>query len=128
MVAVANSALINYVTASRLLYGMARDGRLPSRLAQVHPDRRTPHIAIALILVVLMALTLSGNSAELAAATVLLLLSIFVVVNAALVVLRLRKDEPAAASRCRCSSPSPGPLSAWPCWWSASPRATGSPR
>ncbi|CAN5515088.1 APC family permease [soil metagenome] len=94
VVAVANSALINYVTASRLLYGMARDGRLPSRLAQVHADRRTPHIAIALILVVLMVLTLSGDSAELAAATVLLLLSIFVVVNAALVVLRLRKDEP----------------------------------
>ena len=92
--AVANSALINYVTASRLLYGMARDGRLPSRLAKVHAKRRTPYVAIAILLVMLVALALAGDIAELASATVLLLLSVFVVVNSALVVLSLRKDEP----------------------------------
>lgn len=94
--AVANSALVNYVTASRLLYGMARDGRLPRPLARVHPERRTPYVAIGLLLAVLIALALAGDIAELAAATVLLLLSVFVVVNAALVVLKLRKDEPKA--------------------------------
>lgn len=92
--AVANSALINYVTASRLLYGMARDGRLPARLAKVHAKRRTPYVAIAFLLVMLVALALAGDIAELASATVLLLLSVFVVVNSALVVLSLRKDEP----------------------------------
>ena len=40
--AVANTGLINYVTASRLLYGMARDGQLPQALAKIHPERRTP--------------------------------------------------------------------------------------
>lgn len=92
--AVANSALINYVTASRLLYGMARDGRLPRPLARVHPQRRTPHVAIAVLLAVLVCLALAGDIAELAAATVLLLLAVFCVVNAALVVLKLRKGEP----------------------------------
>lgn len=91
--AVANSALVNYVTASRLLYGMARDGRLPRPLAKVHVKRRTPHVAIGLLLAVLVCLALAGDIAELAAATVLLLLSVFVVVNAALVVLKLRKGE-----------------------------------
>ncbi|MDO8913023.1 MAG: amino acid permease [Phenylobacterium sp.] len=92
--AVANSALINYVTASRLLYGMARDGRLPAQLARVHPTRRTPHFAIVILLVLLIALAMAGDIAELASATVLLLLCVFVVVNASLVVLTLRKDEP----------------------------------
>lgn len=91
--AVANSALVNYVTASRLLYGMARDGRLPRPLAKVHAKRRTPHVAIGLLLAVLVCLALAGDIAELAAATVLLLLSVFVVVNAALVVLKLRPGE-----------------------------------
>jgi amino acid transporter len=92
--AVANTGLINFITASRLLYGMARDKRLPKSLAKVHPERRTPHVAVMLILLVLLALVLSGNVAELAAATVLLLLLVFSVVNSALVILKLRPGEP----------------------------------
>lgn len=95
--AVANSALVNYVTASRLLFGMARDGRLPSILAKVHATRRTPHVAIGLLLVILILLVLSGGVTRLAEATVLLLLTVFVVVNAAYLVLKHRKDEPRGA-------------------------------
>src|SRR5262245_59186728 len=92
--AVGNTGLINYITASRLLYGMARDKRLPRSLAKVHPDRRTPHVAIFVILAVLLALVLSGDVSQLAAATVLLLLLVFSVVNTALVILKLRPGEP----------------------------------
>lgn len=92
--AVGNTGLINYITASRLLYGMARDKRLPKSLSKVHPVRRTPHVAVALILLVLLALVLSGDVSQLAAATVLLLLLVFSVVNTALVVLKLRPNEP----------------------------------
>ena len=95
--AVANTGLINYVTASRLLYGMARDGQLPQALAKIHPARRTPHVAVALIFVVIVLLILSGDISQLASATVLLLLLVFSVVNAALVVLKLRPDEPEGA-------------------------------
>lgn len=95
--AVANSALVNYVTASRLLFGMARDGRLPSALARVHKVRRTPHVAIGLLLAVLIVLVLSGGVTRLAEATVLLLLTVFVVVNTAYLILKHRKGEPRGA-------------------------------
>jgi amino acid transporter len=91
--AVGNTGLINYITSSRLLYGMARDKRLPKSLARVHPVRRTPHVAVALILAVLLALVLAGDVSQLAAATVLLLLLVFSVVNTALVILKLRPGE-----------------------------------
>ena len=95
--AVANTGLINYVTASRLLFGMARDGHLPPQLSRVHPERRTPHFAIGLIFVVIFALILSGDISQLASATVLLLLLVFSVVNSALVILKLRPNEPRGA-------------------------------
>ncbi len=91
--AVANTALVNYVTASRLIYGMARQGLLPARLGDVHAARRTPHIAVAVLFLVLAPLALLGTIAELAAATVLLLLLVFTVVNGALFILKGRKDE-----------------------------------
>lgn len=92
--AVANTGLINFVTASRLLYGMARDGRLPAPLARVHLTRKTPHIAIAVILAILVTLALAGDISQLASATVLLLLGVFIIVNSSLVILRLRPGEP----------------------------------
>lgn len=95
--AVANTGLINYVTASRLLYGMARDGQLPQALAKIHPERRTPHVAVALIFAVIFLLILSGDISQLASATVLLLLLVFSAVNAALVILKLRPGEPEGA-------------------------------
>jgi amino acid transporter len=91
--AVANTALVNYVTASRLIYGMADQGLLPLRFGDVHADRRTPHIAIAALFLVAAPLALFGTIAELAAATVLLLLLVFTVVNGALFVLKGRKGE-----------------------------------
>jgi amino acid transporter len=92
--AVANTALVNYITASRLIYGMARQGLLPERLGAVHARTRTPHVAILLLLAILTPLALLGTIAQLAAATVLLLLTVFAVVNGALFILKRRADEP----------------------------------
>ena len=92
--AVANTALVNYVTASRLIYGMARQGLLPARFGDVHAGRRTPHIAIAALFLIVVPLALLGTIADLAAATVLLLLAVFTVVNGALFVLKRRPGEP----------------------------------
>jgi amino acid transporter len=91
--AVANTALVNYVTASRLIYGMARQGLLPASLGSVHAGRRTPHLAIAALLLVLAPLALLGTITELAAATVLLLLLVFTVVNGALFILKRHRGE-----------------------------------
>ena len=46
MFAVSNTALINMLMASRLIYGMARQHVLPPVLGTVHPTRRTPWVAI----------------------------------------------------------------------------------
>jgi APA family basic amino acid/polyamine antiporter len=91
--AVANTALVNYVTASRLLYGMGRQGLLPSVFSKVHDGRRTPHVAIAMLFLILAPLALTGTISELASATVLLLLAVFAVVNGALFVLKGRRGE-----------------------------------
>jgi basic amino acid/polyamine antiporter, APA family len=92
--AVANTALVNYVTASRLAYGMAHQGLLPSWLGRVHASRRTPHLAILALFVVVAPLALIGTIGQLAAATVLLLLLVFALLNGALVLLKNREGEP----------------------------------
>jgi basic amino acid/polyamine antiporter, APA family len=97
MFAVANTALLNYVMGSRLLYGMSRQGLLPGMLGKVHAKRRTPHVAIVALLVVVLILVMVGTIQPLAEATALLLLIAFVVVNSALVVLKLRLGEPKGA-------------------------------
>jgi len=91
--AIGNTALLNYIMGSRLLYGMSRQGLLPRVLGTVHPVRRTPHVAIMVLFVIVTALILNGNVKQLAEATVLLLLTVFTVVNVSLVVLKLRKSE-----------------------------------
>jgi len=91
--AIGNTALLNYIMGSRLLYGMSCQGLLPALLGRVHPVRRTPHIAILLLFFVVTALILSGSVKQLAESTVLLLLMVFTVVNLSLVVLKRRPGE-----------------------------------
>ena len=91
---VANTALVNYVTASRMIYGMSGQGLLPNFIGRVHETRRTPHIAIGALLGLLLLLATAGQIADLAAATVLLLLVVFITVNTSLVVLKRRPGEP----------------------------------
>ncbi|HUR20784.1 MAG TPA: APC family permease [Vicinamibacterales bacterium] len=91
--AVANTALVNYVMGSRLLYGMARQGLLPTVLGRVHRVRQTPHVATGVLLVVVVGLQFAGDISQLAGATVLLLLLVFTLVNGALIVLKYREGD-----------------------------------
>lgn len=91
--AVANTGLLNFIMASRLLYGMADQRLLPAPLARVHASRRAPHWAIATVLLVALTLALSGSLAYLAGSTSALLLVVFLVVNAALPVLKARRRD-----------------------------------
>jgi basic amino acid/polyamine antiporter, APA family len=93
MFAVANTALINYIMGSRLVYGMARQGLVPAVLGKVHERRRTPHVSILVLLIIVIVLALAGNISQLASATSLLLLTCFMIVNAALIVLKHRPGE-----------------------------------
>jgi amino acid transporter len=92
MFAVANSALINMMMASRLIYGMSREGVLPAALGKVHARRRTPYIAIAFTSALAVLLILfAGGVPALGGTTALLLLCVFAIVNVAVLV--LRKDK-----------------------------------
>ncbi|GAA1773764.1 MAG TPA: APC family permease [Tetrasphaera sp.] len=104
MFAVANSALINMLMASRLLYGMAKQEVLPPVLGRVHRTRQTPWVAILFTTAIAFGLiyyvvrangSASGKNAVglLGGTTALLLLCVFTVVNIALLVLRKDKVE-----------------------------------
>ncbi|MDF2092340.1 APC family permease [Knoellia sp. 3-2P3] len=101
MFAVANSALINMLMASRLLYGMARQDVLPPVLGWVHSTRQTPWTAIlfttaiALGLIVVVTNLADDAVTALGGTTALLLLGVFAIVNISVLVLRKDvKDRP----------------------------------
>ncbi|MCQ6259738.1 APC family permease [Pseudomonas sp. Q11] len=47
-------AITSQAAVSRLLFGMARDGKLPKVLAKVHPKHNTPYLSIYLVAVLSM--------------------------------------------------------------------------
>nr|WP_067721363.1 APC family permease [Nocardia yamanashiensis] len=94
LVAVANGALLTGIMASRLTYGMARDGLLPAVLARVLPVRRTPWVAILATSSISLMLALTGDVATLAETLVLLLLVVFAAVNSSVLILRREPGEP----------------------------------
>lgn len=92
--AIGNTALLNYLMGSRLLYGMSTQGLLPAVLNRIHPVRQSPHVAIVVLFGIVSVLICTGGVKAMAEATVLLLLTVFTIVNLALVRLKFRKEEP----------------------------------
>ena len=93
--AVANTVLINMMMASRLLYGMSKQGVLPGFLRGVLRERRTPWAGIVFSTVLAFALVLSvrfvladQTIGALGGTTALLLLAVFGLVNISVLVLR----------------------------------------
>jgi amino acid transporter len=95
--AIGNTALLNYLMGSRLLYGMSRQGLLPRILGSVHPRRHTPHVAVFTLFGIVCILILAGGIKALAESTVLLLLGVFICVNLSLFILQRRPNEPRGA-------------------------------
>lgn len=91
--AVTNSALINMMMASRLVYGMSREGIIPGILGLVHPFRQTPWVAIIFTSLLAIGLASYGGVENLGGTTALLLLCVFALVNTAVLVLRRHKVE-----------------------------------
>lgn len=91
--AVLNTALLNFVTASRLLFGMSREGLLPAWLGKLHPRRATPYRTLLVILPIAIFLALSGNLQFLAGTTATLILAMFCLVNLSLLVIKRREPR-----------------------------------
>ncbi|KTT46261.1 amino acid permease [Pseudomonas oryzihabitans] len=88
LIAVANGTLLTLIMASRLAYGMARQGLLPGVLGWVLPRRRTPGVAILATTAVAIALSFTSTLDVLAETVVLLLLVVFISTNLAVLVLK----------------------------------------
>ena len=82
--AVVNGALIQIIMASRIFYGLSREGWLPKLIGRVNPKTKTPINAtiIVSVLIIIMALWLPIET--LAKATSFLLFLVFTMVNVAL--------------------------------------------
>lgn len=112
--AVANTALINMLMASRLIYGMANQRVLPKQLGALLPGRRTPWAGIAFTTVLALALIWyvasdpdSNIVANLSGTTAFLLLCVFTVVNVACMVLRGQRAD---SDKTFFTSPGPTPV------------------
>jgi amino acid transporter len=91
--AVLNTTLLNFVTASRLLFGMSREGLLPAWLGKLHPKRATPHRTFLIILPIAIFLALSGTLQFLAGTTATLILAMFCLVNLSLLLIKRREPR-----------------------------------
>jgi amino acid transporter len=94
IVATLNGIVIQIILASRVLYGLSRQGQLPAVFADVHPKTRTPLVATAITaaLVLLFALLLPLH--DLADLTARLTLLVFAAVNLSLACIKGRGDPP----------------------------------
>ena len=106
--AITNTALLNYVMGSRLLYGMSQQRLLPGLLSRVHPTRGTPYVAIAAVFLIAIALALSNAFQTLAGTTSVLLLTVFFSVHVSLVVIKLREPGSAQGFRVPLAAPALG--------------------
>jgi len=91
-IAMVNGILVQVVMASRVIYGMAREGLLPGWLGAIEPKRRTPLRAIAIVTAIIAALSLAAPLLTLAQASGYVTLFVFALVNLSLFRIASRAD------------------------------------
>lgn len=93
VIAVVNGVLVQIIMASRILYGSARQGWLPSMFAGVNARTRTPLLATAVITLLILVMALWLPLLTLAQITSFITLLVFSFINLALVVIKHREPE-----------------------------------
>jgi len=91
--ATANTVLILLIVGSRMIYGMAKGGALPRKLASIHKGRGTPWIAIAAVSIVSIIFTTLGDIRLIAGITNFAAFAIFASVNFSLIWLRYKRPK-----------------------------------
>ena len=94
MAAVVNGVLVQIIMASRVTYGMSRQGWIPPIFGRINVRTQTPVVATALVSAVVLVLALSMELSGLARMTSTLILTIFVLVNIALLIMKQRGPAP----------------------------------
>ena len=80
-IAMINGVLVQIVMASRVMFGMAKEGLLPEIFSRVHPQRQTPIIATIVVASLTALLAFTFPLGGLARATSVIILSVFTLVN-----------------------------------------------
>ncbi len=93
-IAMINGILVQIVMASRVLYGMAREGMIPAIFGRLDAKRATPALAILFLTAAILALALFVPFLQLASLTSFIMLLIFVAVNASLYIIGARPGAP----------------------------------
>jgi len=89
-----NGALVQVIMASRVSYGMAKQGQAPAWLGKVNSHTRTPLRATALVMGLVLILALFFPLTTLAKITSAIILVIFATVNLALWRIKRRDPDP----------------------------------
>lgn len=79
---------------SRIIYSMAVQDEFPRALGNVHPVRRTPHVAIIMNSAIGLGLGLASNFGQLATFSAIARLGIYIATCAALIALRRKSGMP----------------------------------
>lgn len=93
VIAVVNGVLVQIIMATRILYGSARQGWLPSVFADVNARTRTPLLATAVITLLILVMALWLPLLTLAQITSFITLFVFTLINLALVRIKLREPD-----------------------------------
>tara|TARA_R110002096_G_scaffold119038_13_gene257869 strand:- start:19245 stop:20501 length:1257 start_codon:yes stop_codon:yes gene_type:complete len=94
IVATINGVVIEIIMASRVVYGLAKKGRLPKSLAKVNAHTRVPLNATLVITAVMLVAAVFVPLNDLVEWTSLIILFVFTLVNASLIIIKLRGDLP----------------------------------
>ena len=95
-----NTVLVILMSSARLLWGMAEDGALPSRIARVHEKRKTPWVATLIVGAIAAAITVGFKRIEVVAnVTNVAIFLTFLIINGAVIVLRFREPDAARPFR-----------------------------
>jgi APA family basic amino acid/polyamine antiporter len=90
-----NTALMMLVAGSRMIFGIARDGAFPSKLAQIHHSRKTPWMGVIIAMLAAIA-GIIGSLADISSIAnlaVLLIFIVYAIVNLSLIWLRYHQPK-----------------------------------
>ena len=83
IIAITNGALIGIITASRIIYGLAREGWITKKLAEISPKSKTPLKATYLVIAIIAVAAVLLPLGTLAQITSFILLVVFTIVQIA---------------------------------------------
>jgi amino acid transporter len=116
IVATLNGIIVQIIMASRVLYGLARQGNLPAILGTVSTATRTPLVATAVTSALVLILALALPLQHLADLTARMTLVVFALVNLSLVLIKGRERHREHAGKVQAPAAAGFVAPAWVPW------------